>query len=57
LQEPTLATTTSQWLLLGLFGLHYLQRAVLYPLRMSPNTTPMPLTVVLAACCFTFFNG
>jgi len=47
----------SNRLLLGFFFLHYLQRAVIYPLRMSPNTTPMPMTVVLVAFCFTSFNG
>lgn len=47
----------SNLLLLILFSMHYVQRAVLYPMRMSPNTTPMPLTVVVVAFCFTSFNG
>ena len=47
----------SSRLLLTLFFLHYAQRAVLYPLLMSRNTTKMPLTVVLVAFVFTFFNG
>ena len=48
---------TSNVLLLILFLFHYVQRTVIYPILMSPNTTPMPATVVLAAFCFTIFNG
>ena len=44
-------------ILLALFVLHYLQRCVIYPLLLSANTTPMPLTVVLAALSFCTFNG
>ena len=48
---------TSNSLLLVLFFLHYVQRAIFYPYRMSSNTTRMPVVVVIAAFCFTVFNG
>jgi hypothetical protein len=44
-------------LLLLLFVLHYLQRAILYPLRMSPSSKQMPLAVVASAFSFCSFNG
>ena len=47
----------SNSLLLVLFFLHYVQRAIFYPYRMSSNTTRMPVVVVIAAFCFTVVNG
>jgi hypothetical protein len=44
-------------LLLVLFVLHYLRRAILYPVTMSPQTKPMPAAVVLSAFCYCNFNG
>jgi 3-oxo-5-alpha-steroid 4-dehydrogenase 1 len=44
-------------LLLVLFVLHYLRRAILYPATMSPETKPMPLAVVVSAFCFCACNG
>jgi 3-oxo-5-alpha-steroid 4-dehydrogenase 1 len=44
-------------LLLVLFVLHYLRRAILYPATMSPETKPMPAAVVVSACCYCTFNG
>ena len=43
--------------LLGLFVLHYIQRAIIYPLIMSKNTKKMPSTVVFAATLYTSCNG
>jgi hypothetical protein len=44
-------------LLLVLFVLHYLRRAILYPATMSSETKPMPVAVVVSACCYCTFNG
>ena len=44
-------------LLLSLFVLHYIQRTIFFPLRMSPTAKGMPLAVVLAALVYTIANG
>jgi len=44
-------------ILLSLFVLHYIRRAIVYPLTMSSNTKAMPALVVLAALCYCTFNG
>lgn len=43
--------------LLLLFSLHYLNRAVLYPLRMNRNASPMPASVTLLAFLYCCWNG
>lgn len=43
--------------LLLLFVIHYIQRAILYPLCLSRNTKAMPALVVLAAFLFCGVNG
>lgn len=42
--------------MLVLFVLHYLNRAVVHPLR-SPPRSPLHATVVLSAVCFNLMNG
>lgn len=44
-------------LLLGLWQLHYAQRAFLYPLRLAPTARPMPSTVVALGAAFNTFNA
>lgn len=44
-------------LLVGLFTMHYANRAILYPLRMNRNSQPVPLVVILSAVLFTSLNG
>jgi len=44
------------WLLLGLWELHYLQRAFVYPFRLR-STRPMPIVVVLMGLFFNGVNG
>lgn len=40
------------------FLLHYTNRSIIYPLRMSASkTTPMPLSVMMAALVFCTWNG
>ena len=39
-----------------LFIIHYINRTIIYPLRLNTNTY-MPLEIVLAAFSFTFSNG
>jgi 3-oxo-5-alpha-steroid 4-dehydrogenase 1 len=44
-------------LLVGLFTLHYVNRAIIYPLRMHRSSQPVPLVVILSAVAFTALNG
>ncbi|KAL3802379.1 hypothetical protein HJC23_007204 [Cyclotella cryptica] len=47
----------SNTLLICMFALHYVNRAIVYPLRMSPNSQSVPLVVTTSAVIFTAFNG
>ena len=44
-------------LLLALFVAHYINRAVIYPLRMSPRSQRVPLVVTMSAMLSTSLNG
>lgn len=48
--------TRANGILLSLFAMHYLNRAIIYPLRMK-KSKPMPLLVVFSAVTFCSFNG
>lgn len=43
--------------LMCMFVLHYLNRSVLYPLRMPRDANPMPISVCLLAFCYCVWNG
>lgn len=43
--------------LLALFTLHYINRAILYPLRMNSNIHRVPLIITISACNVTILNG
>lgn len=43
--------------LLGLFLLHYINRAFIYPVRMRAGHKPMPVAIVASAFFFTSVNG
>lgn len=44
-------------MLLALFALHYINRAIIYPLRMNSNSHRVPLLVTVSACIVTILNG
>src|SRR5580704_16247321 len=43
--------------LLGLWQIHYLNRTVVYPLRMPATGRSMPVSIALMACAFNLFNA
>jgi protein-S-isoprenylcysteine O-methyltransferase Ste14 len=43
--------------LLAVWQLHYLQRTVIFPLRIRPNARGTPLTIVLSAIAFNVLNA
>lgn len=54
---PECAHNYSNSILMSLFVMHYVNRTILYPLRMPKGTSPMPLSVALMAFFFTSWNG
>jgi hypothetical protein len=56
LQHNHLQISTNA-ILLSLFALHYINRAIIYPLRMNSNSNKVPLIVTLSACLVTTVNG
>ncbi len=45
------------WFLWGLWMLHYLNRTLIYPLRIRTRGKKIPMLIVLSAICFNFVNG
>jgi 3-oxo-5-alpha-steroid 4-dehydrogenase 1 len=45
------------WILFGLWQLHYVHRAFVFPFRMRGAHQPMPLAIAASALCFTSVNG
>lgn len=56
-QKDRTIFTSVNLVLLTMFVVHYINRAIFHPLRMSPESKPMPLAVVFAAFVFCNFNG
>jgi len=54
-QRPVMTPTL--WLLLGLWELHYINRAFVYPLRTRTRGKTMPATVMVMAMLFNTWNG
>jgi len=49
--------TPTLWVLLGLWELHYVNRAFVFPLRMRSRGKKNPVSVVLMAMLFNVWNG
>ena len=45
------------WIVTGLYLLHYINRAIVYPLRIRTTGKVMPLAVAGMAVCFNFVNA
>jgi hypothetical protein len=56
-EEASSSLQLANCVLYFLFVAHYLQRAIIYPWRMSPHSKPMPLVIVLSGLCYCTFNG
>jgi hypothetical protein len=61
---PTTTTThrgmtqpSTNVVLASLFALHYVNRAVIYPMRMNPKCQKVPLLVTVCAATVTTLNG
>lgn len=46
-----------QWILLLLWNLHYLNRSIIFPLRIRTNGKQMPVSIMLSAVGFNIVNG
>jgi 3-oxo-5-alpha-steroid 4-dehydrogenase 1 len=49
--------TPVTWFLWALFGLHYFNRTIIYPLRIRTKDAKIPLAIVASATFFNFING
>lgn len=49
--------STANACLLSLFTIHYINRCIIYPLRMSQNSQPVNLAVLSSALAFCTLNG
>jgi 3-oxo-5-alpha-steroid 4-dehydrogenase 1 len=45
------------WILVSLFTLHYINRSLIYPLRINTQAKRMPLLIVIMAIVFNTVNG
>lgn len=54
--NPDCVTNRSNLFLISFFVIHYLNRAVIYPFRMS-QSAPMPITVLLIAWSYVIWNS
>ena len=48
---------SSNALLVSMFTMHYVNRAILYPVQMSRSSQSVPLVVIISAVIFTSLNG
>ena len=55
--NPQCTASTANMVLVGMFVLHYTNRAVLYPLRMRRDASPMPISVTALAFLYCCWNG
>lgn len=55
--RETCTTNLANNALMSMFIMHYIHRAVLYPLRMPRSSAPMPIAVTALAFIFCCYNG
>merc|ERR1711879_27685 len=56
LRDPTADANLTNWILIGMFLLHYLHRAFIFPFRMKSGN-PMPFNIMMMAWVFCLLNG
>ena len=56
-REDQVIMTLPSCLLLFMYCLHYVNRAIVYPLRMGTDSSPMPVSVMLLAFSYCCWNG
>jgi hypothetical protein len=45
------------WIMIGLFTLHYLNRALVYPMRIRAGSKDIPIVIVASGVLFNLMNG
>jgi hypothetical protein len=50
-------TGSAVWVLFGLWLMHYVNRTLVYPFRIRPAATRMPLVIVISAIAFNVVNA
>jgi 3-oxo-5-alpha-steroid 4-dehydrogenase 1 len=54
---PKCVENYSNSILMSMFIMHYINRSILYPLRMNRDASPMPISVAAMALLFTSWNA
>jgi protein-S-isoprenylcysteine O-methyltransferase Ste14 len=49
--------TFVNWLIIGFFSLHYVNRSLIFPFRIKTNGKKMPIIIVFSALFFNLING
>ncbi len=49
--------TTVNFIIIGLFALHYINRSIIFPLRIKTNGKKMPVSIMFMALFFNLNNG
>src|SRR5690554_3960219 len=49
--------STVNWIIIGLFGFHYINRSIIFPLRIKTNGKKMPISIMMMAMFFNLING
>jgi protein-S-isoprenylcysteine O-methyltransferase Ste14 len=47
----------ASWILIGLWGIHYVNRVLIFPFRIKTKGKKMPLLIALSAIAFNLMNG
>lgn len=57
LLRGTNSQTLASRIIIGLFTIHYLNRGIIYPLRIKTNGKKMPVVIMVSALSFNLANG
>lgn len=49
--------STTNWIIIGLFGFHYINRSVIFPFRLKTKGKKMPIMIMLMGMFFNMWNG
>ncbi|MES2799647.1 MAG: DUF1295 domain-containing protein [Bacteroidota bacterium] len=49
--------SNTSWIIIGLFAFHYINRSIIFPLRIKTNGKKMPMVIMFSAMGFNLMNG
>lgn len=57
LYTGTNTISLASWIIVAFFSLHYINRSIIFPLRIKTNGKKMPVTIMFMAMFFNLING